>query len=64
MAEARRRVAAFETKWASKYPSAVACLTGDLDTLTAHLRFPHEHHKRIRHTNLISNAPSAKPAAE
>ena len=53
VAEARSRAAAFETKWSSKYPGAVACLTDDLDTLTTHLRFPRQHHKRIRHTNLI-----------
>lgn len=53
VAEARRRAAAFETKWGSKYPGAVACLTGDLDTLTTHLRFPRQHWRRIRHTNLI-----------
>ncbi len=53
VAEARRRAAAFEAKWGQKYPGAVACLTDDLDTLTTHLRFPRQHHKRIRHTNLI-----------
>jgi putative transposase len=53
VAEARRRAAAFDAKWQTRYPGAVACVTGDLDTLTVHLRFPREHHKRIRHTNLI-----------
>ena len=53
VAEARRRAAAFEAKWQARYPGAVACVTGDLDTLTVHLRFPREHWRRIRHTNLI-----------
>jgi putative transposase len=38
---------------ASRYPSAVACVTDDLASLTVHLRFPTEHWHRIRHSNLI-----------
>ena len=53
VAEARRRAAAFDDTWRSKYPSATACVTDDLATLTTHLRFPREHWRRIRHTNLI-----------
>ena len=34
-------------------PSAVACVTGDLASLTVHLRFPAEHWRHIRHSNLI-----------
>ena len=29
------------------------CLTTDRDGLTAYLRFPAEHHHRIRHSNFI-----------
>ena len=53
VAEARRRAAAFDDKWRSRYPSAVACVTDDLEVLTVHLRFPRDHWRRIRHTNLI-----------
>jgi putative transposase len=53
VAQARQRADAFATKWQSKYPSAVACLIDDLDVLTTHLRFPRDHWRRIRHTNLI-----------
>ena len=60
--EARRRAAAFETKWGQKYPGAVACLTDDLDTLTTHLRFPRDHQSGSA-TPTSSNAPSARPAA-
>jgi putative transposase len=31
----------------------VACLNDDLASLFAYLRFPVEHHKRIRHANFI-----------
>jgi putative transposase len=35
------------------YPSAMKCLTTDAQGLTAYLRFPAGHHKRIRHSNFI-----------
>jgi putative transposase len=53
VAVAHRQAAEFATKWNSRYPSAVACVTGDLASLTVHLRFPAEHWHRIRHSNLI-----------
>jgi len=52
-AEARKRAERFVVKWEALYPSAVACVAGNLDALVVHLRFPKEHHKRIRHSNLI-----------
>jgi putative transposase len=53
VAEARRRAARFIAKWKPLYPAAVACVQDNLDALVAHLLFPAEHHKRIRHSNLI-----------
>src|SRR5215211_2794641 len=53
VAVARQQAAAFAAKWRSRYPSAVACVTDDLASLTVHLRFPTEHWHRIRHSNLI-----------
>ena len=35
------------------YPSAMKCLLADREGLTAYLRFPAEHHHRIRHSNFI-----------
>lgn len=51
--EALRRTQAFAGKWERAYPGAVACVTDDFASLSAHLRFPKDHWKRIRHTNLI-----------
>ena len=51
--EAERRAKAFAAKWGRLYPAAVACLMDDLEHLTSYLRFPREHWKRIRHSNLI-----------
>lgn len=53
IAEARRRMEAFAVQWERAYPGAVACLVADFESLTVHLRFPQEHWKRCRHTNLI-----------
>ncbi len=53
VAVAYRQAAEFAAKWKSRYPSAVACVTDDLASLTVHLRFPAEHWKRIRHSNFI-----------
>jgi putative transposase len=50
---AHRQAAAFAAKWKARYPSAVACVTDDLVSLTVHLRFPTEHWRRIRHSNFI-----------
>jgi putative transposase len=52
-AEARRRAARFIAKYKPLYPAAAACVDNNLDQLVAYLRFPREHWKRIRHSNLI-----------
>lgn len=56
IAEATRRANAFTAKWQKHYPSAVACLADDFQHLITYLRFPKEHWKRIRHTNLIERS--------
>jgi len=50
---AHRQAAAFTATWQGRYPSAVACVTDELASLTVHLRFPAEHWRRIRHSNFI-----------
>jgi putative transposase len=47
------RIDSFAQKYASLYPAAVRCLLADCEQLTSYLRFPAEHHKRIRHSNFI-----------
>ncbi len=51
--EAQRRIDAFADRHHKTFPAAVRCLQDDRQALTSFLRFPTEHHKRIRHTNLI-----------
>lgn len=53
VAEARRRATAFARTWERSYPGAVASVMDDLEALTAYLRCPREHWRRIRHTNLL-----------
>jgi putative transposase len=52
-AEARQELQALISEYRGAYPSAMAVVERDLDTLVAHLRFPSEHRKRIRTTNLL-----------
>ena len=53
VAEVTRRARAFATKWRKLYPAAVDCLEADFAHLVTYLRFPAEHHNRIRHSNFI-----------
>src|SRR5712691_5144230 len=47
------RISEMAARYSATYPSAMKCLTTDREGLTAYLRFPAEHHKRIRHSNFI-----------
>jgi transposase-like protein len=50
---AQARIDAFAETYGKLCPSAVKCLLTDREQLTSYLRFPIEHHKRIRHSNFI-----------
>src|SRR6266545_22532 len=53
VAEARAGLLALAADYRPAYPSAAAVIERDLDALVCHLRFPSEHRKRIRSTNLL-----------
>src|SRR6266496_379195 len=53
VAVVQRRIDAFADKYGRAFPAAVKCLLTDREQLTSYLRFPTEHHKRIRHSNFI-----------
>ncbi|WP_447974102.1 IS256 family transposase [Nitrospira sp. Kam-Ns4a] len=40
-------------RWRARYPAAMACLEQDLEAGLVYLKFPKEHHKSIRTTNLL-----------
>jgi putative transposase len=52
-AEARRGLEAIIADYRTAYPSAMGVIERDLDALITHLRWPTEHRKRIRTTNLL-----------
>jgi putative transposase len=47
------RIDAFVATWEKQYPAAMKSMLTDRQSLTPYLRFPAEHHKRIRHSNFI-----------
>jgi transposase-like protein len=47
------RISEMAARYSATYPSAMKCLATDREGLTAYLRFPAEHHHRIRHSNFI-----------
>ena len=51
--EATRELQGIIADYRSAYPSAMAVIETDLPALVTHLRFPFEHRKRIRTTNLL-----------
>ena len=51
--EGLRRGRALIARFKARYPSAMACLDEDLDACLVHLKFPTEHHIRLRTTNLL-----------
>jgi putative transposase len=47
------RITEVAGRYSATYPAAMKCLLADHEGLTAYLRFPAEHHHRIRHSNFI-----------
>ena len=47
------RISELAARYRATYPAAMKCLLTDREGLTAYLRFPAEHHHRIRHSNFI-----------
>lgn len=47
------RIDAVADQYRRTFPAAVKCLLTDREQLTSYLRFPLEHHRRIRHSNFI-----------
>ena len=47
------RITEMAGRYSATYPAAMKCLLADREGLTAYLRFPGEHHHRIRHSNFI-----------
>jgi putative transposase len=48
-----KRLVALEKRYRTAYPAAMKILATDRSGLTVYLRFPTEHHNRVRHSNFI-----------
>jgi transposase-like protein len=55
---AKAKLAALANDHAGAYPYFARSLEQDLDALVCHLRFPYEHRKRTRSTNLLERTSS------
>ena len=55
-AEAREMAGRFEGKWGSELPSATRCLMSTLDTTLTFYRFPAEHWRRLRTSNILERS--------
>ena len=53
VAAIQRRIDVFAEQYGRTFPAAVKCLLSHREQLTSYLRFPPEHHRRIRHSNFI-----------
>jgi transposase-like protein len=53
---AKEAVEMFKKKWTMKYPSAVECLTEDIESCLTYYRYPYAHWKRIRTTNVVERS--------
>jgi transposase-like protein len=54
------RISEMAARYSATYPSAMKCLTTGKEGLTAYLRFPAEHHNRVRHSNfIVISSPAA-----
>jgi len=46
----------FKKKWSMKYPSAVECLTEDIESCLTYYKYPYQHWLRIRTTNVVERS--------
>jgi transposase-like protein len=53
---AKEAVEMFKKKWSMKYPSAVECLTEDIESCLTYYKYPYQHWLRIRTTNVVERS--------
>lgn len=53
---AREAVEMFKKAWGAKYPSATECLMTDIETCLTYYKYPYQHWKQIRTTNVIERS--------
>ena len=53
---AREAVELFKKKWGMKYPSAVECLTENIEDCLTYYKYPYQHWLKIRTTNIVERS--------
>lgn len=53
---AREAVEMFKRAWSAKYPSATECLMTDIEACLTYYKYPYQHWKRIRTTNVVERS--------
>lgn len=53
---AREAVEMFKKAWGAKYPSATECLMMDIEACLTYYKYPYQHWKRIRTTNVVERS--------
>jgi len=53
---AKEAVEMFKKKWSMKYPSAVECLTEEIESCLTYYKYPYQHWLRIRTTNVVERS--------
>lgn len=53
---AKEAIEMFKKNWGSKYPSATECLLADIELCLTYYKYPYQHWKRIRTTNVVERS--------
>lgn len=53
---AKEALEIFKRKWSMKYPSAVECLSEDIESCLTYYKYPYQHWRRIRTTNVVERS--------
>lgn len=53
---AREAIELFKKNWTRKYPSAVECLLSDIEACLTYYKYPYQHWRRIRTTNVVERS--------
>jgi transposase-like protein len=53
---AREAIELFKKNWNRKYPSAVECLLSDIEACLTYYKYPYQHWRRIRTTNVVERS--------
>lgn len=53
---AKEAIELFKKNWMRKYPSAVECLMTDIESCLTYYKYPYQHWRRIRTTNVVERS--------